>query len=302
MGGPNLKDFISQNFFLAARSEHSGSTNSHPLIVLNAIKNIIGDNKKKPSKILLNKIEKTTFDKPLRLEDKTILKQMAADGLGQSIFIMDLEDACQAGDAKLMEQEAARIHWASENGSAALDSLMEIALQDFDKNGTLLFHLQRASVFNQKNLESWIYTRALLLEMIKESLPEPHPGKNLDQWSYLPKILNTPDLNLWIKYSAALRLWQGDYTRTRGFQREISYWLDSLSFNENSYNSMEKLSGLKSYADKGGSFFIKLAESFIENNTEEKINALEALRFLTNNCSRQNLPLISRAINFIMEL
>ncbi len=301
-GGSDLKSFISQHFFLAARLKHSGHTNFHPLIALNAIKNIIGDQRVNPSKPLLKEIEDLTLGKPVRGDDKTILNQVAEAGLGNSIFIMDMEDACQAGNLKLMEQEAARIHWASENGSAALETLIELSLQDFDKNGTLAFHLQRACVFEGKILKTWRFTRTLLHEMVKESLPEPHPEKDLDPWSFMGNILNIPKPLLWIKYSAALRLWQGEFTRAKGYRRELSHWLDSLSFNGDSFDLTVNLNDLKSYVENGGTYFIKLGESLLKNEGGEKLTAVEALRYLAKNCPRPELHKVTRAIELMKEL
>lgn len=301
-GGSDLKSFISQHFFRAARLKHSEATNFHPLILLNAIKNIIGDRRNNPSLQLLREIEDLTRGKTVREDDNTILNQVAEAGLGKSIFIMDMEDACQAGNLQLMEQEAARIHWASENGSAALEILVELSLQDFEKNGILAFHLQRACVFEGKNSKTWRFTRTLLIEMVKESLPEPHPEKDLDPWLFMGKILNIPEPNLWVKYSAALRLWQGEYTRTKGYRREISHWLDNMSLSGDSFDLTVNLNGLKSYVENGGTYFIKLGESLLKNEAGEKLTAVEALRYLANNCPRPELHKVARALEFLKEL
>ncbi|MEE8335131.1 MAG: hypothetical protein V3S48_01690 [Candidatus Neomarinimicrobiota bacterium] len=301
-GGSDLKSFISQRFFLAARLKHSEATNFHPLILLNAIKNIIGDQRHNPSTLLLKEIEDLSRGKTVREDDNTILNQVAKAGLGKSIFIMDMEDACQAGNLQLMEQEAARLHWASENGSAALEILIELALQDFEKNGILAFHLQRACAFAGKNLKTWRFTRTLLIEMGKESLPEPHLEKDLNPWIFMGKILNIPQPHLWVKYSVALRLWQGEYTRAKGYRREISHWLDNLSLTGDFFDLTGKLNDLKSYVENGGTYFIKLGESLLKNETGEKLSAVEALRYLANNCPRPELRKVARAIEILKEL
>ena len=50
-------------------------------------------------------------------------------------FISDLEDACQAGNYKKMEYEAARLQSVSENGLSGLEGLIELGLQDLDYFG-----------------------------------------------------------------------------------------------------------------------------------------------------------------------
>ena len=52
---------------------------------------------------------------------KLSLDTLAKEGLGNTVFIADLEDACQSGDSLAMEKEAARVQWVSENGLAGLD-------------------------------------------------------------------------------------------------------------------------------------------------------------------------------------
>ncbi|GIS71357.1 MAG: hypothetical protein CM1200mP10_09340 [Candidatus Neomarinimicrobiota bacterium] len=42
-----------------------------------------------------------------REKDQKILEDMPEDGIGLSIFISDLEDACQQGDAVQVQEEAA---------------------------------------------------------------------------------------------------------------------------------------------------------------------------------------------------
>ena len=87
-----------KNFFdLSVSAKYEGVSNEHPIILLNSIKNIIGDDKENPSKALLNYAEKTVNQYNLRDDDKIILEEVAKDGIGSSIFISDLEDACQTG-------------------------------------------------------------------------------------------------------------------------------------------------------------------------------------------------------------
>ena len=53
-GGNNLVNFLSEMLYTAASIRGLKNEDSHPIIVMNCIKNIIGDNRESPSKILLS--------------------------------------------------------------------------------------------------------------------------------------------------------------------------------------------------------------------------------------------------------
>ena len=57
-------------------SEYVGHPFEHPIIYLNSIKNIIGDDKKTPSKILLDSLDKVSNSIPKREDDQKILNKM----------------------------------------------------------------------------------------------------------------------------------------------------------------------------------------------------------------------------------
>ena len=53
-----LSKEIKTYFDAAVTIDYDGLSNTHPIIVLNALKNIIGDNRKQPSRILLDSMKK----------------------------------------------------------------------------------------------------------------------------------------------------------------------------------------------------------------------------------------------------
>ena len=53
----NLLEEIKECFDRCILSQYDGPPSEHPIIYLNSIKNIIGDNKKNPSKILLDRLK-----------------------------------------------------------------------------------------------------------------------------------------------------------------------------------------------------------------------------------------------------
>ena len=284
----SLQNEIKSYFDRAAALVYDGPSVIHPIITLNALKNIIGDNRNNPSQKLLDEMAKVVESYPERSDDQAILDRVAKNGLGQTVFISDLEDACQNGNPLEMEYEAAHLQWISENGLGVLEALIEVALQDFDRLGTFSYHLQRANAFNQEIKNTWTYTRCLLKEIVKLPLPEPHAKVEIDY-----KLKVSSKKNQVTALASAGRLWEGDYIRIKGIRRELSYWLSSASVEMGTGEKI--MNGLEDYVKKGGNFFIEMAEGLISNlNHEAKIIQLEALRYFVKNSIKSDLPVISK--------
>ena len=82
-----LSKTIKEYFDRCVRSEYPGLSNEHPIIILNAIKNIIGDNRKEYSKKLLELMENKSVEFPERKDDQSILEKIAKEGLGLTVFV-----------------------------------------------------------------------------------------------------------------------------------------------------------------------------------------------------------------------
>ncbi len=289
----SLQNEIKSYFDRAAALVYDGPSVIHPIITLNALKNIIGDNRNNPSQKLLDEMAKVVESYPERIDDQAILDHVAKNGLGQTVFISDLEDACQNGNPLEMEYEAAHLQWISENGLGVLEALIEVALQDFDRLGTFSYHLQRANAFNQEIKNTWTYTRCLLKEIVKSPLPEPHAKVEIDY-----KLKVSSKKNQVTALASAGRLWEGDYIRIKGIRRELSYWLSSASVEMGTGGKI--MNGLEDYVKKGGNFFIEMAEGLISNlNHEAKIIQLEALRYFVKNSIKSDLPVISKHLEVL---
>ena len=128
------------------------------------MKNIIGDNRKRPSRILLDSMKKLIDKYPKRTDDNTILNNVAKDGIGLTVFISDLEDACQSGNPEEMENAAAKIQWVSENGLGVLEVLIEVAIQDFSRLGILSYHLQRAHHITYVRFHGNVYSTIISMQ------------------------------------------------------------------------------------------------------------------------------------------
>ena len=67
-----LSDRIKECFDRSVSSEFSGLSEEHPIIILNALKNIIGDNREEYSKKLLEFMERKSKEFPIREDDQSI--------------------------------------------------------------------------------------------------------------------------------------------------------------------------------------------------------------------------------------
>ena len=269
-----LSKKIKECFDRSVSSEYNGLSQEHPIITLNALKNIIGDDRKGYSKKLLEFMEVKSNEFPKRDDDQLILDKTAKEGLGLTVFVSELEDACQTGIPEKIEKEAAKLQWVSDNGLGGFEALIEVALQDFERLGAFSFHLFRSNIFNRDILKTWSYTRCLLKEICKKPLPEPHKNEKVScNILYGSTQLQT------INFTSAHRFWNGEYVRLEGYKREISFWI------KNQYNQNDILidcnikKEIKRYFENGGSFFIEIAEDLIDK--ESKIIYLESLRYLT---------------------
>ena len=272
-----LSKTIKEYFDRCVRSEYHGSSKEHPIIILNAIKNIIGDNRNEYSKKLLELMEHKSIEFPERKDDQSILEKIAKEGLGLTVFVSDLEDACQSGIPEKIERQAARMQWVSDNGLGGFEALIEVALQDFERLGAFSFHLFRSNIFERNINETWPYTRCLVNEIIKKPLPEPHDKENVD---CIFKIGSKRSQT--INFTSGHRFWNGEYVRLEGYKREISFWIKNQYYQSEMKIDKNIKKEITLYFKNGGNFFIEVAEDLI--NKKNDIIYLESLRYL----SKQN--------------
>lgn len=290
----SLSKKIKSYFNEAVKIDYDGSSNIHPIIILNSLKNILGDNRKDPSKEILDCMEEIIGKHTKRKDDKDLLNNIAKECVGLTVFIADLEDACQDGEILKMENAAARLQWVSENGLGVFEVLLEVALQDFHRLGTFSYHLQRANHFNQEQEFLWSYNRCLLKEISKEPLPEPHEKVEMKY------DFGIPNSNKQIvPLSSANRLWDGNYIRINGIRRELSHWYASLEFEF--VNGSKIIKGLEEYVENGGNLFIECAEELIKHpNFEIKIIELEAIRFFLKKAPKKDYPIIAKHLERLL--
>ena len=98
LGGENLVNFLNDLLYIAASIESKDNEKIHPLVTMNCIKNIIGDNRTNPSEPLLSYGLHLSKERKIINYNNAIQKKEIEDDSISSVFVGELEDALQACD------------------------------------------------------------------------------------------------------------------------------------------------------------------------------------------------------------
>ena len=299
----SLEESLATLLLQSASTIYNDTPIVHPVVCMNAIKNILGDVRDSPSEILLTYAGNYTAGLKPREKDQKVLEDMPEDGIGLSIFISDLEDACQQGDAVQVQEEAARVYLAADGSPAILEILAELALQNVEGNGGFIFHCLRAFAFKPEKERVWSFVQCILQTMKNQPLPEPNEGTNNGANDLVPIFLKCEKPIDWITVAAVWRLWESEYMRLPGFKREISHWISNQNITQNGNPDGSNPDNMVKFRNEGGNYFVKLAEDITQSkgNIVERLIALEALRFFVKKMPIDCLPIVSNKINFLMD-
>ena len=259
-------------FSVLVDSNHSSI---HPVCIVNAIKNFISDDRLNPSIKLLSFVLEYLFQFDIRESDQSILDQSLKKGVVKTAFIGELEDACQSSQWSKAESLLAEIFLASDQSRGAFDAIAELALQDCPQNALFVYHILRAYQFQERKEDNWTFTCSLFNYIKNKKLPQPHSPEKINLEILWNDIIHIGDVVL---FSAMYRILKDSYTRSSGYNREISYWLSKTNFSKQK-KSMKRTQLI---VQKSISFIL-LAEKIISMEKPESqklidIITLEALR------------------------
>jgi len=259
-------------FSVLVDSNHSSI---HPVCIVNAIKNFISDDRLNPSIKLLSFVLEYLFQFDIRDSDQSILDQSLKKGVVKTAFIGELEDACQSSQWSKAESLLAEIFLASDQSRGAFDAIAELALQDCPQNALFVYHILRAYQFQERKEDNWTFTCSLFNCIKNKKLPQPHSPEKINLEILWNDIIHIGDVVL---FSAMYRILKDSYTRSSGYNREISYWLSKTNFSKQK-KSMKRTQLI----DQKSISFILLAEKIISMEKPESqklidIITLEALR------------------------
>jgi len=283
-GGEDLVKYLNTLLYYSVSIKWVNSIENHPLIIVNSIKNIIADNRAKPSKKLLFYCLQILTEKPIRDNDDEYINDIIKDGVGSTVFVGSLEDAIQSGDWEKAKILAAKIFLASDHSRAVIDSIADLGLQDIDNNGLFIFHLLRAFHFKQEKPHAWTYACCLIDMLQSKPLPEPHIRQGLEPNKLFDLVLSYCDAELLVTYASILRIWGGDYVRQDSYNREISHWLYSKQSSKKKIIDKEE-SEIVLEQSINHKNFIQIAENIISkgnpiSQSSKNIVILEALRHI----------------------
>ena len=299
----SLKKNLATLLLQSATTVYNDDPIVHPVVCMNAVKNILGDVRDSPSEILLTYAGNYIAGLRQREKDRKVLEDMLEEGIGMTIFISDLEDACQQGNAAQVQEEAARVYLVADGSPAILENLAELALQNVEGYGGFIYHCLRAFAFNPEKEHVWSFVQCILQTIKKQPLPEPHEGADNGFDDLQPVFLNCEQPIDWITVAAVWRLWESEYTRIPGFKREISYWISNQNTTQNGNPDGSNPDNMVKFRKEGGNYFVKLAENIIQSKKQivERLAALEALRFFVKKMPIDCLPIVAKKINFLMD-
>ena len=303
MSESTLENTLSQYLLDTASCIYNGESMHHPIIVTNALKNILGDVRSNPSKTILNFLDQHNQSYNKRSKDNIYLKNIDKKEIGLTVFISDLEDACQNGDIVNTQKHLSRIYLASDGSPVILQNLAELALQDIKEYGTFIYHCLRAFAFAPEKERVWIFLQCIIQTLFNKRLPIPHPNVNIDELDINKYFLNSNDSKELNTLSAAWRLLESEYTRLPGFKREISFWANQCNTVKQIDIKEKNPENLNYYLDNQNDYFVKLAEDIIQSDEDiiERIITLESLRYFTKKINIDYLPVIAYKIHLLMD-
>ena len=281
-GGEHLVQYLNTLLHYSASIKWEKENTDHPLIVINSIKNIISDNREKPSEILLKYCLDVIIEKPVR-DDNKCIDQVNNDGIGSAVFVGGLEDAIQSGDWEKAKITAAKIFLASDNSRAVIDTISDIGLQNIENNGLFIFHILRAFHFKQEKAHIWTYACCLIDILQSAPLPEPHNRKDIEPNNLIDQLLSYHNSELLVTFIAIYRIWGGDYIRQNSYNREISHWLSKIDSSSNKMDINE--SEIKLDKNIIYNNYIDVAENIISQKSSVRqipmnIIILESIRYI----------------------
>jgi len=290
LGGKDLVEYLNTLLYYSVSIDWTSDIKDHPLIVINSIKNILSDNRNKPSKILLNYCLDILIKGTIR-DDIKYIDEIKNEGIASTVFVGNLEDSLQSGDWDKAKILAAKIFLASDRSRAVIDTIADIGLQNIEHNGVFIFHLLRAFHFKQEKSQTWSYACCLIEILRLKSIPYPHTRKELKPNELFDQIIACRNPNLLVSYMAMFRIWDGDYVRQNSYNREISHW---LSTKQSLLKKMKiKESKIASDNDMDNNY-IKITEKIISQRVSfgqilKKITILETIRYITKIRPDKNL-------------
>jgi len=288
----------------SARVTYKGHPDYHPIVVINSLKNLIGDGKENPSPLLLDFGELYLSQRPIRKRDKNWLRKLRGEGISESVFVMDLEDAILDGNMKKAEIEAAKLFILADSPQAILECIIQLILQDFERFGRFSYHTLRAFAFGNVTKENSWYFIQCLLKQIKSIQFNNSNNNNSDIGDFIELVLASKAERHISCFNAAYQLFHSNYVRTPLFKNSISNWISQFPNKRQHRKKEVDVRVIKQFRQSGGDLFIKKAETIISTSQHKfsigkKLIYLDSLRMLCKNVNENELGLVALNLDSI---
>lgn len=197
---------------------------SHPLIQLNALKNLASLRLDKPSKAIVKRAI-TISQKSIKSKIDSRSSTFTDEELNKPLLTQEFISAFKNGDIKKARIEANRISIISDNPSSVIEIMMEIAIMYMDQLGAFVYSVYRSSVFSGSK-QSHIFINLLLSSLGNRQWPfdinEDNEFSELSPFmKYVLQNSNFSEFNL---FSTATRLWNGESVRQANFKQGLYAW------------------------------------------------------------------------------
>ena len=269
--GQSLVDVIYEMLFFCASVKYVGELILHPLCVINSIKNFIGDERENPSKSLMIFGVDYLLEFELRDSDHNSIEEVTKNGLEETVFVGELEDACQNSDWQNAKSIMSKTFLASDRSRATLDTLSELALQNSPTNVIFVYHLLRSYQFQEKKNDNWTFINCIFEQIKFRGLEPAHSSTKVTPETIKDEVIKSGDI---VYFSAIENLWNGSYVRSRGYRRELSYWLGKIGLEQTTKDKQISRNLLKNRSETS---FIMIAKEIISNDGKTKIQKAQEL-------------------------
>ena len=87
----------------------------------------------------------------------------------------------------------------------------------------------RSYQFQEKKNDNWTFTNCIFEQIKFRGLEPAHSPTKATPEGIKDKVMKSGDI---VYYSAIKNIWNGDYVRSRGYRRELSYWLSKVDLEQ----------------------------------------------------------------------
>ncbi|RMF07360.1 MAG: hypothetical protein D6762_07725 [Candidatus Neomarinimicrobiota bacterium] len=296
----SLIAFLKKAFFLAVRRRSSGSPDDHPLLLLQAAKNLLSDVRDQAPRSLLIWIRDLVTRLP---EDRRISwsAETAEAATPAVLFLDELVTALHAGDAAAARRQLQ--YWLA--ASAAPEALLDVLLQELAP-GDLhwlewvyavhrSYHFVRDPAFLPLALEATLGRLQGPVNRIETGAPVSHPRNWVDAMVAVghPSVLRA--------WTTLWRIWDLDSPRQQQIRRNLSGLLSGLPDRFPPRQLPTAPNG--PWPDEAG-WRQLLRETWTSCPAAEipaRIRELDTLRFLRNHLDQDKLPWLQSAFHHCLE-